>query len=148
MKKEQIFREGALFLQRFVVIYGFTMLATLLFMAAFNWNESVDWRYFLWCVFFSLAADVPFLTSVSSHELSEREWRKRLWIGTILSEVILMPIGYGRMWRGWAGGILFFFVILLVGFGIRAVGFGIDAHTANVLNEQIRRRRMEQKKME
>ena len=41
---------------------------------------------------------------------------------------------------------MFFFTILAVNFGVRAVGFGLDAHTANQLNEQLRKRKLEQKK--
>ena len=57
-----------------------------------------------------------------------------------------MPLGYGWMWIGWGGGILFFFSILLVNFGVRVVGYGIDAHTATQLNEQIRKRKLKERK--
>lgn len=147
MKKEDFSAEISAFLQRFVVIYGFTMLATLVFLLLFNRSVTVGWPYFLWCVFFSLAADLPTLLFLSDHELSEAEWRRRMFVSAALTEVILMPLGrLGGMWRGWLGAVLFFLTILAVTFGVRAVSYGVDACTAHLLNEQIRRRRLSQQK--
>lgn len=146
MKKERVMQEMGDFLKRFIVIYGFTMLATLFFMVLFNRTTTVGWQYFLWCVFFSLAANVPSFVFLSGHELSGEEWNQRFALNVVLTEVILMPLGYGRMWSGWGGGILFFGMIIAINFGVRAVGFGMDARTANQLNEQLRKRKLEQKK--
>lgn len=63
-----------------------------------------------------------------------------------IEEMTALMGGDGRMKSGWLGGILFFVTILAVNFGVRAVWFGLDAHTANQLNEQLRRRKLEQKK--
>lgn len=144
MKKEIIWQEICVFFQRFVVIYGFTMLVTLLFMLLFSRDALVGWQYFLKCVFFSLAGDAPFLLFLSHHELNSKEWTQRFGLSVVLTEVILMPLGHGWMWIGWGGGILFFFSILLVNFGVRVVGYGIDTHTATQLNEQIRKRKLEE----
>ena len=148
MKKVQLWHELTIFLQRFVVIYGFTMLATLLFLLVFNRSAMVGWEFFLRCVVFSLAGDLPSFVFYSTHELSEKEWRQRMLVCILLCEVILMPLGHGWMWIGWGGGILFFFSILLVNFGVRVVGYGIDAHTATQLNERIRKRKLEESKKE
>ena len=144
MKKEIIWQEICSFFRRFVVIYGFTMLVTMFFMLLFSRSALVGWQYFLKCVFFSLAADVPFLLFLSNRELDSKEWTRRFGIVVALTEVILMPLGHGWMWIGWGGGILFFFSILLVNFGVRVVGYGIDAHTATQLNEQIRKRKLKE----
>lgn len=146
MKRERILKEAADFCKRFIVIYGFTMLATLFFMALFNRSGLVGWQYFLWCVFFSLAANLPSLIFLSGQELSGEEWDRRFALNVVLTVLILMPLGYHRMWSGWGGGVLFFLMIIAINFGVRAVGFGMDAHTANLLNEQLRKRRLEQKK--
>ncbi len=148
MKKEIIWQEIGIFLQRFVVIYGFTMLATLLFMLLFNRTSLVGWQYFLRCVFFSLAGDAPSLLFLSNRELNQAEWTQRFLLILALTEMILMPLGHGWMWTGWGGGILFFGTILAVNFGVRAVGYGIDAHTATQLNELIRQRKLEERKKE
>lgn len=50
-----------------------------------------------------------------------------------IEEMTALMGGDGRMKSGWLGGILFFVTILAVNFGVRAVGFGLDAHTANQL---------------
>lgn len=146
MNKERVMQEVGDFLKRFIVIYGFTMLATLFFMALFNRSGAVGWQYFLWCVLFSLAANVPSIVFLSGHELSRQEWNRRFALNVVLTELILMPLGYGRMWSGWGGGILFFAMIIAINFGVRAVGFGMDVSTANQLNEQLRKRKLEQKK--
>lgn len=147
MKKEDLLHEISAFGQRFIVIYGFTMLATLVFLLLFNRDAALGWQYFLWCILFSLAADMPTLLFLSNHELSEAEWRQRMFCSTVLTEIILMPLGWqGGMWRGWGGAVLFFLTILAVTFGVRAVSYGLDAHTANLLNEQIRRHRLSQQK--
>ena len=52
------------------------------------------------------------------------------------------------MWTGWAGAALFFLAILAVDIGVRAIGYGVDVHTANELNELIRKKRSEQRKRE
>ena len=148
MKKEIIWQEICSFFRRLVVIYGFTMLVTMFFMLLFSRSALVGWQYFLKCVFFSLAADVPSLLFLSNRELDSKEWTRRFGIVVALTEVILMPLGHGWMWIGWGGGILFFFSILLVNFGVRVVGYGIDAHTATQLNEQIRKRKLKDCKKE
>ena len=146
--KQRVMQEIANLLKRFIVIYGFVMLATLVFLATFSRSVLLGWQYFLWCVFFSLAADLPSLVFLSSHELSSEEWNQRFAVNILLTVVILMPLGYSRMWSGWGGGVLFFAMILAINFGVRAVSFGMDAHTANQLNEQLRKRKLEQTKGE
>ena len=148
MKRIRVLREIHAFLLRFVVIYGFTMLFTLVFMLIFNRDGSVDWHYFAWCVLFSFAGDFTSLAYLSSHELTEKQWRFRTIISIILSEIVLMPLGYQWMWTGWAGAALFFLAILAVDIGVRTIGYGVDVHTANELNELIRKKRSEQRKRE
>lgn len=145
MKSERFPQECAAFAKRFVVIYGFTMLATLVFMLLFNRTAFVNWQYFFWCVFFSLAADLPSLVLVSARELTEKEWRQRFALSTLLTVAILMPLGYKRMWTGVAGAGLFLLAILAVTVGVHAVSYGVDAHTASLVNEQLRKRHLAQK---
>ena len=144
--KQRVMQEIANLLKRFIVIYGFVMLATLVFLATFSRSVLLGWQYFLWCVFFSLAADLPSLVFLSGHELSGEAWNRRFAVNILLTVIILMPLGHGRMWSGWGGGVLFFMMILAINFGVIAVSFGLDAYTANQLNEQLRKRKLEQKK--
>lgn len=83
MEMKRFWQECAAFARRFVVIYGFTMLATLVFMALFSRDAYVNWQYFLWCVLFSLAADLPSLVFVSARELTEAAWRRRFVLSTL-----------------------------------------------------------------
>ena len=78
--------------------------------------------------------------------IGDSMWNRRFALNVVLTVIILMPLGYHRMWSGWGGGILFFAMIIAINFGVRAVGFGMDARTANQLNEQLRKRKLEQKK--
>lgn len=144
MEMKRFWQAFGAFARRFVVIYGFTMLATLVFMALFSRDAYVNWQYFLWCVLFSLAADLPSLLFVSARELTEAEWRRRFFLSTLLTVAILMPLGYGRMWTGPGGAGLFLAAILAVTVGVHAVGYGIDTRTARLVNEQIRKRHLEQ----
>lgn len=41
-----------------------------------------------------------------------------------------------------------FLAILAVDIGVRTIGYGLDVHTANELNELIRKKRSEQRKRE
>ena len=145
MEMKRFWRAFGAFARRFVVIYGFTMLATLVFMALFSRDAYVNWQYFLWCVLFSLAADLPSLVFVSARELTEAQWQRRFVFSILLTVAILMPLGYGRMWTGLGGAGLFLAAILAVTVGVHAVGFGMDTHTAHLVNEQIRKRHLEQK---
>ena len=144
MEMKRFWQALAAFARRFVVIYGFTMLATLVFMALFSRDAFVNWQYFLWCVLFSLAADAPSLVFVSARELTEAAWQRRFVLSTLLTVAILMPLGYGRMWTSLGGAVLFFAAILVVTLGVHAVGYGIDTHTAHLVNEQLRKRHRKQ----
>lgn len=144
MEMKRFWQACGAFARRFVVIYGFTMLATLVFMALFSRDAYVNWQYFLWCVLFALAADLPSLVFVSARELTEAAWRRRFVVSTLLTVVILMPLGYGRMWTGSLGAVLFLAAILAVTLGVHAVGYGIDTRTARLVNEQLRKRHVEQ----
>ena len=63
--------------------------------------------------------------------IGDSMWNWRFALNVVLTVIILMPLGYHRMWSGWGGGILFFAMIIAINFGVRAVGFGMDARTAN-----------------
>ena len=129
-------------LRRFVVIYGFTMLTTLLFLLLFSRGVQLDYRWFLWCVLFSAAAELPMLVFHSRRELSEAQWRRRFALNLFLTELVLMPLGYlGQMWRGFGGAALFFFAILAVSFGVRAVFFGAHLREAEQLNTRLMQKR-------
>lgn len=72
--------------------------------------------------------------------------QRRFVLSTLLTVVILMPLGYGRMWTGLGGAGLFLAAILAVTVGVHAIGFGMDTHTARLVNEQIRKRHLERQK--
>lgn len=140
--KEQLLHEAGTFCRRFVVIYGFTMLASLMFMLLFNRDALLDIQFLFDMILFSLAADATCLVHLSFHELNEREYRLRTLLNIVLCELVLLPLGYYfGMWRGWMGFFLFFFVVLAVNGGVRLVGYGIDAVHANDLNQLIQERR-------
>ena len=131
--------------KRFVVIYGLTMLATFFICLGFNPVAEVGVvDYFGRCVLFALAADVSSLVYFSRHELSGREWWLRTALHCAVLEAVLMPLGHRwGMWGGWLGGVIFFFVVLLVKALVYLVGYGQDCAEASDLNRRLRERRAE-----
>lgn len=131
------------FLKRFVVIYGFSMLATWVFCLVFYRDAELNiFHYFSNMILFSLCADLTSLVYLSSHELSQREWWVRTGINLLLLEITLLPLGYHfEMWRGFGGGLLFFIIVIAVTMGVHLVGYGQDIATANKLNDRLRERR-------
>lgn len=64
--------------------------------------------------------------------------------GCAVLEAVLMPLGrrWG-MWGGWLGGVIFFFVVLLVNALVHLVDYGQDCAEASDLNRRLRERRAE-----
>ena len=139
-------REAANFIKRFVVIYGLTMLATFFICLVFNPEVQVGvvW-YFGRCILFSIVADASSLVYVSGSELSYNQWWGRTILQCVILEVTLMPLGYlWGMWNGALGGVVIFFVILLVNVCVRLVGYGQDRAEADILNQRLQERREQQ----
>lgn len=131
-------------IKRFVVIYGFTMLATWAICILFSQEAELGVDYLGKMIVFSVCADLVSLVYLSSHELTEKEWWIRAVIQLILLEAVLMPLGhfYG-MWGGSLGAVVFFLTVALVDVGVHLIGYGQDVVVANDLNRRLKERRSE-----
>lgn len=141
-------REVGNFLKRFVVIYGFTMLATWVICRFFNQEAMLSVDFLGDMIWFSACADAVSLVYVSNHELTEREWWIRAGIQLVLLEIVLMTVGYHLgMWGGVLGAVIFFVTILLVDIGVHLTSYGQDLIIAKDLNQRLRERREERKQV-
>lgn len=137
-------RETGNFAKRFIVIYGFTMLATWIVCVLFNQDAQFQLDYFGDMILFSLCADVISLTRIFVRELSKKEWWISVGIQFVLMEAVLMPLGhYFYMWEGSVGAVIFFVTILLVDIGVHLIEYGQDVATAKDLNQRLSERRKE-----
>ena len=135
-------------LKRFVVIYGFTMLATWVICRFFNQEAMLSVDFLGDMIWFSACADAVSLVYVSNHELTEREWWIRAGIQLVLLEIVLMTVGYHLgMWGGVLGAVIFFVTILLVDIGVHLTSYGQDLIIAKDLNQRLRERREERKQV-
>jgi len=128
--------------RNFVLIYGFTMMATLLFCRITGMDVVFELDYFQNILFFSLAADLTSLICISSRKMSKREVWIRTVLHTVVLAVVLMAMGhYIGMWEGALAGVLFFVLIIVVDVLVRFLSYSEDVADAAAINESIRRRR-------
>lgn len=140
MKKKilKLLDDVGFLLRLYVIIYGFTMLATVLFMAFFG-TTLISFRYMLNSMIFTGAALLPCFLEWNLEDKSVKEILIRRSIHLLLNELILMPLGYRfGMWGNLAGGILMFVVILAVSIGTGFVIFGRDAFLSHQINSKLK----------
>ncbi|MCI5650471.1 MAG: hypothetical protein MR332_13800 [Fusicatenibacter sp.] len=136
-------------LKRFVVIYGFTMLATMVICTVFHPDMQLGIDYLWHMVVFSACADLPSLVCLRRGEQTEKEWKIREVFCAVLLELILMPLGYFfHMWSGIGGAVIFFLTILLVDLGVHLMDYGKDRAVANDLNRKLKERRYREERRE
>ena len=130
------------FVRRFLLTYGFTMLATLFFCVVFQLGETLEVAFLGQAILFSICANLVSLVYFSRHELSEKEWLFRTEIHTILLEIVLLTFGHWcNMWNGLVQGIVFFVVVLLVDAGVSLLEYGQNVAMARDVNLRLKERR-------
>ncbi len=128
--------------RNFVMIYGFTMLATLVFCTITGNNVSLGLDYFRAIIWFSLAADLTVLVYLPFGKVSAKgSWILAVLHTVVLSGVLLCLGYYIGMWNGVVGGILFWFMILIVDFLVRFFNYREDVADASAINKSIQKRR-------
>lgn len=133
------------FFRRFILIYGFTMLATGLFCVLIRKQDTIEVVYFGQAALFSLCANAISLVYYSHHELSQGEWWVRTGIHTLLLEIILMVLGFWmKMWQGYVEGMVFFVIVLLVDAGVSLAEYGKNLVIAIGINKRLKERRENQ----
>lgn len=123
----------------YFVIYGCSMMGTLLFCLIFDPESVFDVRYLEWMLLFSALGDLPALVFYSRKELTEKQWRVRLVIHFILLEaVLLVTAKYLKLYETFVQGAVFAGIILLVYVLVRAVCFAGDFRTAKDINDKLK----------
>lgn len=123
----------------YFVIYGCSMMGTLLYCLIFMPDEVYNIEYFEWMLVFSLAGDLPTMVFYSKKELTEKQWRVRLIIHFVLLEAVLLVMAkYMKMYRTFLQGAVFAGIVLLVYVLVRAVCFAGDFQTAKNINDKLK----------
>ncbi len=123
----------------YFVIYGCSMMGTLLFCLIFNPESVFGVRYFEQMLLFSALGELPALIFYSKKELTEKQWRVREIIHFILLETVLLIMAkYMELYRTFFQGIVFAGIILLVYILVRAVCFAGDFQTAKHINDKLK----------
>ena len=139
MKIDKIASIIGFYIKLFIVIYGFTMVTSAIFMLIYR-AETVSLRFIFNAMLFSIAAILPTVVEINIEDKSEKEIFIRRIIHLILNEVVLLPVGYKfEMWYNLKTGILMAVAILLVTFGVSLVIFGRDALMASKINSKLKK---------
>ncbi len=130
------------FVLHYFVIYGLTMLMTLLFCLVFNREATFGIDYFWQAALFALAADVPLAVYISPEELTDKQYWIRTVIHGVLLEAGLLPIGYViDMWNGVGGFFAFFFAVIIVDAVMHFLSYVNSKMITDRINKAIRARR-------
>lgn len=127
------------FFERFVMIYGYSMLATLLFIVLFNPAAEVGTTFFIQMIVFSMGANLPPLIY-----LLNEEWLEKLPVSTdtlctILELFLLLPLGhFFGLWAGWSGFVLFVIITILICLAVRFSYYTFDTISAKQMMEKIK----------
>lgn len=120
------------------VIYGGSMMATLVFCLVFYPERVFGLDYLAKMLLFSLAGDLPILVFCSGKELSQQEWMVRMILHFVLLEVVLMTFGgIWGLYENFIEGIAFFLIVLLVYIGVRLIVFSDDSRQAEQMNQAL-----------
>ena len=137
-----------LWVRRYVTVYGIIMLCTFFMCLLFNpASELPVVSYFGKILVFSLLALVSLAVYYSREELTQRAWWVRTVLHAAVLEAVLLPLAH--VWGFWHGGsdVVFYAAFILLAKVLwHLVDYGIDAKTAEQINERIRECRLEQRK--
>lgn len=126
------------FIERFVMIYGYSMLATLLFLRVFNQDIQVGTDFFMQMVIFSLVADIPPFIYYIDEEITDKLPISLDLLCTILELLFLLPLGYYfELWKGLAGFALFTLISILITLAVRFSYYTADTISAQQVMERI-----------
>lgn len=123
----------------YFVIYGCSMLGTLVFCLIFEPDSVFNVQYLEWMLLFSALGDLPALVFYSGKELTIKQWRIREVIHFVILETVLLTAANCMgMYHTFSEGMVFAGIILLVYVLVRAVCFAGDFQTAKNINDQLK----------
>ncbi len=122
----------------YFIIYGCCFLGTWLYCSIFDPDSLFGLDYFLNMAVFSLIGDLPSLIFYSSHELTKRQWNRRLLLHLLVLETALLAMGkYLDLYHTMFQGAFFAGIILLVYAIVRLFCFSWDLGTARAINDRL-----------
>ena len=126
----------------FVMVYGFAVMATLVFRWLYHIDATISLDYLRNLLFISLAGILPRLVYYTAHELTEKELLVRDILHTLILVVVLMTIGrYMGLWDDFVSGAYFFVALICIDFAIRFLGYSKDVAIAAKINKKLKERR-------
>lgn len=130
----------------YFIIYGGSIIATLLFCLLFYPDVQFGLDYFSEMLLFSLLGDIPFLVFYSKRELTETELRVRKIIHLMLLEIVLLTAGKRLdMYSGVKEGAVFVITILGIYALISFLMIAQNTKVADQINKKLEERRKEKK---
>lgn len=138
MKIDKIVDVVGFYIKLFILIYGFTMVTSAVFMLIYG-TKYLSIRFIFNAMLFSIAAIIPTVVEINIEEKSEKEIIIRRIIHLILNELVLLPLGYKfEMWYNLKTGILMVAAILVVTFGVGLMIFGRDVLMSSKINTKLK----------
>ena len=132
---------------QFFICYTCTMAATLFF-CGFNQPPVTTLEIsYLWQVgIFSIFAVLPGAVYYAREELTQKQWRQRTVVHTVLLEVVLMTAGYLiHMYEGVLGAVFFFVTVLIIDCLVRGLTYLGDQKVAAAINAELKEKREEKR---
>lgn len=134
-------------LHRFVMAYGIIMLSTFFMCLLFNpTSELPVVTFFGRCILLTLVCMATLVVYYSKRELTLGGWWFRTILHWALLEVVLLPLAHHwEFWYGPLDAMIYGAFILVAKMLWHFVDFGQSIRTATEVNDQLRKRRMNQK---
>lgn len=134
-------------LHRFVMAYGIIMLSTFFMCLLFNpTSELPVVTFFGRCILFTLVCMATLVVYYSKGDLSPGAWWLRTVLHWAMLEVILLPLAHHwGFWYGPLDAVIYASFILAAKILWHLIDFGQSIRTATEVNDQLRKRRMNQK---
>ena len=137
----------ALWVRRYVLVYGIIMLCTFFMCLLFNpASELPVVPFFGRIMVFTLIALLSLGVYYSKEELTPKEWWIRTVLHLLLLEMVLLPLAHH--WGFWHNGpdiLIYAGFILLAKVLWHLVDYSLNAKTAAQINERIRKNHLDQR---
>lgn len=131
-----------LLINQYFIIYTGSMVATYCFCIIFYPGNELPVSYLAEMLLFTLCGTLPGFVFYSPRELTETQWRVRMWIHIGLLEGVLLTAGkILGLYEGIKEGFWFAVAILGVYILVRSITYLLDQRTAKELNEKLKERR-------
>ena len=132
--------------RRFVMLYGIIMICTFFMCLFFNpTSELPVVSFFGRIIIFTLVGMATLIVYYSKEELTRQKWWCRTILHFVLLEVVYLPLAHHwHFWYGKLDAIIYASFILAAKILWHLSDYGLNAKTASEINEQIRKRRLEQ----